>query len=124
MPSPQLMKDLAAAIEAQQARLAAAEAQAPPGAFRDQLGQTRTLLSQTFQQFKEAAEKHTQDLAAARKSAREAVEKAEAKAAELLKNAPKPKPRRVKPGLVHDPHLEEKLQLALRTPFGNRGQAG
>jgi hypothetical protein len=123
MPSPQQLKELSEAIEAQQARLAAAEAKAPPGAMRDQIGQTRAMLSRALKDLLDAAEKHNQDLAAARKTVQESVQKAEAKAAEKRQNRPVPKPRRVKPGLVHDPHLEEKLQLALRTPFGNRGQA-
>ena len=123
MPSAQHMQQLAAAFESYQARLAAAVAQTPPGPLRDHLSKSQELLARTYQEFQAAAGKHNHDLAAAARSAQEALAKAEADSAEAMRNQPRPKPRPVKPGLVHDPHLEEKLQVALRTPFGNRNQA-
>jgi hypothetical protein len=122
MPSPQLMKQLADAMEANKARMAAALASAPPGEHRDTLLKLHGLLRDTHGQLEAAVQKLNQDVAAAIQSGQQAAKQAEAKAAERLANAPRPKPRPAPRGPVADPHLEEKLQLALRTPFGNRGQ--
>jgi hypothetical protein len=122
MPSPQLMKQLAGAMEANKARVVAALARMPPGEHRDTLLQMHGLLRDTHGQLEAAVQKLNQDVAAAIRSGQEAAKRAEAKAAERVANAPRPKPRPAPRGPVADPHLEEKLLLALRTPFGNRGQ--
>lgn len=122
MPSAQQLEQLNTAMEAHQKRLTAAIARAAPGPLREQLLQSQQLLAQTHKDLIAATEQHNQELAAAVQSAKDASEKAKVKAEELIQNAPKPRPRPPKAGPVADPHLEEKLQLALRTPFGNRGK--
>jgi hypothetical protein len=116
------MKQLAVAFEAHQARLDAAIAQAAPGESRDHLSKLKSLLTDTYKQFVAESEKNKQALAEATRSMKEAIQTSQAKVEEMIRNAPKPKPRPAKRGIVHDPLLEEKLQLALQTPFGNRVQ--
>jgi hypothetical protein len=116
------MKRLADAMEAHKVRMAAALESAPPGEHRDALLKLHGMLLDSHGQLEAAVQKLNQDVAAAVHAGQEAAKQAQAKAAEQLARAARPRPRPAPRGPVADPHLEEKLQLALRTPFGNRAQ--
>jgi hypothetical protein len=119
MPTPQQMQDLAAAFERYQVRMQAAQAGATD-AVREQLRSLNEKLSGAMKELVSGVDAHNQRVADALRSGQDALKKAEAQAAELLKNAPKPKPIVVKPDRLIDPNLEEKLQRALLSEFGNR----
>src|SRR5262245_11629281 len=121
MPSPEQLDQLATLFEQYQKGLLSRIAAAQPGdPTAEQLGKLHAMLTDSFPGLMAGSKEHNQRVGTAFKQAEATLNDCHAKLAEKLKNRPKPRPRVKKPKVVADPYLEEKLQLALHTPFGNR----
>ncbi len=120
MPSAQLLAELTTVFERYQTHVAKVIADLPPGEHQADAAKLLASMQESLAQLQSGAAEHNQKLAAAVAGAKQAMESAKAKAAEMQQNIPMPKPRKPRPGKVIDPLLEEKLQLALASPFGNR----
>lgn len=121
MPSPQqideLMKVSKSYLTGLAARIEALPADDPNVATLKRIHEQLTTL---FGKIPDAVKEHKEQIKKTVEDATASINANRAKLAEIIKNRPQPKPRVQRPKVVVDPLLEEKLQLALHSRFGNR----
>jgi hypothetical protein len=121
MPSLNQLEELTQLSRSYLDGLAARIQALPPGdPHLASLKQIHEHLTSLFGKLPDVVKEHNAQIKKTVDDATASINANRAKLAEIIKNRPQPRPRIPRPKVVADPLLEEKLQLALHSRFGNR----